>query len=242
VTPTLYWRCAGGRVFEVEPLAANRLDHHTLQRLQAIDLQIDFYRRHLAELARQPGDVLAIVAPLREQWQHELGTLVDERGALLGETLRLWGGWVAPGEDLSCRLTLRLRNSATVASVSCRVEFPPDLLEFVGARRGADSADEPPATADVGHGTLRVLVPDGSRGAPWPAGEYELGVLRFRAPAGTAAGIADLRVTDVRVVRTAPPGALGLVAPPRVVAALDGVVFVGDASPVAGGRGHAPPA
>jgi hypothetical protein len=170
----------------------------------------------LEEMDRQPPPLQAALAPLRQEYQGEIDKLTAQRVQLLGETVRFWGGKTAPGGEVPCRVSLRLRAPRRIDFVQLEVEFAGDRLEFVGTDP-PDGAAAPVPLAHVAGGRLHLAVIPPVGDGPWSADEHQLGVVRFRARPG-AAGVIDLRVKslEVREEGEAVPG----------IQALDGLVFI----------------
>jgi hypothetical protein len=217
VTPTLYWRCEDGKVFELDPLV-RELDEATAKKSVDLDAQLALYYRHLEDMAKQPADVRAALEPLRATWMQEIDALQAKRGELLGESLRLWGGSAKPGQTVDCRLTIRLRARASVGLTQVDVAYPVDRLRYVGSAAAQHSALAIPAVADRGDGTLGVVLPNVSQNQEWPPGEYAIGVLKFEVRGGVVDGLAELRLSNPQVARVGGIGKL---------ATLDGIIFIG---------------
>jgi hypothetical protein len=219
ITPTVYWRCDGGKVFEIEPTIVD-VDPEIAKQLRDLDAQLVVFYRHLDEIARQPPEMRAALQPLQLSWRQEVEGLQAKRGELLGESVRLLGGSAKPGEGLPCRLTIRLRARASIGLTEFDLTYPADRLRYTGSGAGQHSAGVKPAVADHGGGALHVVLPNASQGQDWNPGEYEVGILNFEVLAGVADGLAELRLNNLQVARG---GAA------RKIGTLDGVIFINSA-------------
>jgi CHAT domain len=203
VTPAVYWRCVGGKVFEIEP-SMRPLDPAKLSELHGIDMQLSVYREHVAKIAAQPPDVRAAVNDLRLEWIADVEQLLAQRAGLFGESLRICGTRVAAGQEARCRLSLRVGNPGPIGLIQFRLEYPGDKVIFAGSEAGAD-VDIPPATAALGDGVLLVILANASSGRPWGGQEYELGFLRFTVPPTVDPSLVDFRLTASEVIRNGQP-------------------------------------
>jgi len=199
VTPTVYWRCEGGKVFEIEP-STGPLDAATLEELSGIDAQLSVYRQHLDKITAQPADVQPLVADLRMDWIAQVEQLLALRAGLFGESLRISGTRVAAGQEVRCRLSLRVVPPGPIGQIQFRLEYPGDKAIFAGSEAGADVM-MPPATAVLGDGALHVVLANASGGQRWGGQEYELGFLRFKVPPTVAPSLADVRLSAAEVIR-----------------------------------------
>jgi hypothetical protein len=216
VTPAVYWRCEGGKVFEIEPLA-QPLDAATLQRLQGVNLQLATYRDAVEKILAQPPELRAPLDDLRRGWITEMERLLAERSNLLGDAIEIRGARAPAGQVVTCRLSLRLRTAATIDLIHFRLEYPAGDISFVDTTAGAD-APLPPAVARLDHGKLLAVLVTPSGGTPWPAGEHDLGSVRFAVPPGAPAKVIDIRLTTPHVAQDGQP--------PLAVTPADGILFV----------------
>jgi hypothetical protein len=215
VTPTVYWRCKGGKVFEIDP-SIWPLDAATLEELRGIDAQLSVYRQHLDKMAAQPAHVRALVAELWLEWIGEVEQLLARRARLFGESLRICGTRVAAGQEVRCRLSLRVGNPGPIGQIQFRLEYPGDKAIFAGSEAGADVMI-PPATAVLGDGALHVVLVNASGGQQWGGQEYELGFLRFTVPRTVAPSLADIRLRAAEVISDSQP---------LTFAPVDGLLFI----------------
>jgi hypothetical protein len=215
VTPGVYSRCQGGKVFEIEP-SIRPLNAATLEELHGIDMQLSVYREHVARIAAQPPDVRAAVDTLRLEWIAEVEQLLARRAELFGESLRICGARVTAGQEVRCRLSLRVGNPGPIGQIQFRLEYPGDEVIFTGSEAGAD-VDIPPATAPLRNGVLLVILANASSGQQWGGQEYELGLLRFTVPPTISASLLDIRLTAAEVIRNGQP---------LIFTPIDGLLFI----------------
>lgn len=221
VTPTVYWRCREGKVFDLDFLNA-KPSPETLFKLQGLESEMGIYRRFLSTIEAQAAVIRGALAPEAAEYQASIERLMAERAQLLGESVRLHGGSVETGADFECRLTLRQRKPGVIEQVRVEVSYPADKLTFVSARPGADSPGSQPFLGQNSPGRVEVIVINPSNGMEWESREFEVGLLVFRPAAGAQPGIIDLSVRIVEVRRDGENM--------FPVIPLDGIVFV-----------HAPP-
>ena len=215
ITPAVYWRCEGGKVFEIEP-SVQPLDAQTLQQLQGIDAQLAVYRDYVEKIASEPPEVRAAVDTLRLDWIAQIEQLLARRAELFGESIQIRGARAPAGHEVICRLSLRMRWPGTISVIHFRLEYPASQISFVRSEAGADVA-LPPAVAMLGDGVLHAVLVNPSAGEPWTPQEYELGFFRFLVPQGTAPSLVDIRLTAPQVIRDGQPLA---------VTPADGILFV----------------
>jgi hypothetical protein len=216
VTPTLYWRCQGGILFQIKEIS-RELDEETHKQIVDIDAQIEQLVRKIREAASQPANIRAALRPLIEQDQLKMEQLHTQRSLLLGSSLRLWGGRVKAGTVAACRLALKLQSAATIGTVKVNITFPQDKVAFIGAAAGA-AGTQPGVDAPGGGaaGALQITIQNVSGGADWPEGEHELAVLNFKVLAA---------VTDPTVTLTLGQTMIEA-APNQRFSTLHGVLFV----------------
>jgi hypothetical protein len=201
VTPTVYWRCQRGKVFEFEP-TRRTLSAAVQKELDLIDNTIRMDRRKIDEIAAQPAAIHPYLEQMRLDAQHEIDDCTARRSLLLGDTLRLLGGTAAAGQEIACSLRLRLKTRTVVGAVKLVVKLPPDgCVSFAGVAAGADAGGELPATVVVGGALPRVTAHIDLAPLAREAGEYEVGVLRFNIAAGVQRPMLDLEVPEATVVR-----------------------------------------
>jgi hypothetical protein len=202
VTPTVYWRCKNGLVFDIE-LSEGELPDDVLAKIHDIDLQLGFHRGQIEKIASKTAEERAALAGFKSDAIADIEKLVADRAELLGETIRLTWDRAAAGPNLRCRLSLRMRQAGVVESVSCTAEFPPGSLSYVGAEAG-DGLPGPPLTAAQG-GAVQVRVEPGGV-EQWPIGERDLGFLTFAPVAGAALPpVLDIALAGPNVVRDGQP-------------------------------------
>ena len=202
VTPTVYWRCKNGLVFDIE-LSEGELPDDVLAKIHDIDLQLGFHRGQIEKIASKTAEERAALAGFKSDAIADIEKLVADRAELLGETIRLTWDRAAAGPNFRCRLSLRMRQAGVVESVSCTAEFPPGTLSYVGAE-AADGLPGPPLTADRGGAVQLRVEPGGVE--QWPIGERDLGFLTFAPVAGAALPpVLDIALAGPSVVRDGQP-------------------------------------
>lgn len=220
VTPAIYWRCKGGKVFNLQALQIN-LDPHTQARLTALNMLLDKYREFLETLTNQPPQIRQHLSLDINNYRQKIAEVETERTQLMGATVQLRGGTVKPGQEIRCRIFLRLVLPSAVDSVELEIAFPSDKLSFVGEETGGNAANaaivvaQRPADPDK----IRVVVSNTSNNQEWTPEKYEIGILKFKVQAGLNPEILDLKITSFRVTRA------GNALP---IQALSGVVFIDD--------------
>jgi hypothetical protein len=197
VTPTVYWRCKDGRVFDIDPSEGD-LDDQTLARIHDLDLQLDFHRAQIVKIAGKTAEERAALEPFRQEGIGDVERLLADRAELLGETVRLTGGRFAAGAELRFRLSLRTRQAGAVSLIGCTVEYPADVLSFLEAKAGGGFPAAPLTAAQDGSVQVLVEPPDDLQ---WPVGERELAQLVFTRKQGPLPAVLDLKVTVPRVTR-----------------------------------------
>jgi hypothetical protein len=202
VTPVVYWRCKDGQVFELEAVKVEH-DEQTQTKLNEIDAILGVYMKNIAEVRSMPQEMQNAAMPLVAGWQREVEGLYEQRGRLLGDTLRLRGGPVEAGGATQCRLTLQLRTPARIGDVSVLVRYPTDKVHFGGASAGANTplGNDPMLGGDSAAGALTLLLQDVSQGGQWEPDEFELAKLDFQVQAGVSDPIVELSLVDARVQR-----------------------------------------
>jgi hypothetical protein len=198
VTPVVYWRCKNGELFAIAPMK-KAIDAQTREKLKELDSAREVYLKHIRETMGMPEEIRTAAAPLLARWQGEVDSLQQQRGELLGETLRLRGGQVKAGQAIQCRLNLRLRSAAQIGDVYVRVLYPPDTIDYKGATEGASCPGNAPLVGTPAAGQLKVMVQDASQGAQWAADEHELALLSFEVKAGVSEPILEISLADGRV-------------------------------------------
>ena len=215
VTPVVYWRCKNGQVFQIEAIKRT-LDEHTRQELAGVDIELGLRRESIAWLKSLPAEMAAFIPPKLTEIQQIIDGLLQRRGQLLGETLRLRGGSVRPGESVQCRLTVRLRTPAQVGDVRVKVRYPSDKLDFVAKSAGAQASNAP-ELIDPTPGEFSLRLPNASQGVQWEPDEFELAVLDFHLHDDVVDPVVDLQLESIQVQKNGATVAFD---------ALNGVLFV----------------
>jgi hypothetical protein len=215
VTPAVYWRAQDGRVFHVDP-ASTALDDDTLRMLQDCESQLGVYREYVERIAGQPTEAGSPLESLRLDWIAKIEELLTTRSQLFGESVRLRGGRAAAGATVTCRLSLRLRQPATVSLFQVRINYPEDKLAYAGSL-AAPGEQTPPAVALLGDGALQVVVVDPAGGQQWVTGDHEMGQLCFAVGPTVPSSVIDIRLSGVQLARNGQSSA---------IAPIDAVVFV----------------
>lgn len=215
ITPAVYSRCVDGKVFDID-LSIQNPDPQALSEIVGIDASVGALRNVLERMAPQPGDQGGRIDSLRTDWIVKINSQLARKAELLKNAVRVDGVGVAPGQEVLCRLSLRISQQGVIGPVAFRLEYPADKLAFLHSEGGADVAGPPPA-ADQGGGAILVALVAPSGGAPWQPREYELGFIRFAVVPGVAPTVLDLRVTGLQVTRDGQPVA---------ASSIDGMLFV----------------
>jgi hypothetical protein len=202
INPTVYWRCIDGVVFDLLP-TAGALSAHQQAQLKEIDNLIRDLETTLRDLAKQPPEVVALTAPLRADWIARIDELVQRRGTILGDTVRLRGGRLAADGTVQCELTLQLRTSARVGVIQTAITFDSAEFTFEGAAAGPDIQAaslvvQAPAAAGQ---PIIVNINDASSNKEWAAGEHVLAILTLRAVNAAAQPIFRIPVSAASVTR-----------------------------------------
>ena len=198
VTPVVYWRCKNSELFEIAPMK-KPIDAPTREKLKELDAALEVYLKHISETMAMPEEIREAAAPLLARWQGEVDSLQQQRGDLLGETLRLRGGQAKSGQAIQCRLNLRLRSAAQIGDVDVRVRYDPEKIDYRGANSGASCPGNAPLVGTPAAGQVKVLVQGASQGAQWAADEYELALLSFEVKAGVTDPILEVSLADGQV-------------------------------------------
>lgn len=221
VTPVVYWRCQDGKVFEVEATKRKRkLDQCTRDQLIAIDVELRIRREHIAELHAYPRELQPYCLPKIAEEQQKVDDLLQGRGQLLGEALRLIGGPAQPGVPVACRLTMRLQTPGQVGSVRVTVRYPADKVDYVGKTAGTHAASMAEVVDPVS-GQFMLRVPTASQCIQWDPQEYELAVLRFQLRPGVTDPIIDVDLDDPQVQKNGANAAFETVSAVLFVTALE---------------------
>lgn len=195
VTPTVYWNCTGVPLFDLAP---TKIDPEAEKDLANIETQINTYRGIVQMMAGRPAEEQQALAVIRQSVLAKIHDLEDQRGLIIGDSLRLWGGTVKRGDTIELKLELRLRLAAVIGNVDFKVRFAADKLTFRGAAPAPNGM--PIAIADNGAGELRVVIPNASEGAQWAPGRHDLTSLEFEIGA-TAETITSPQMAEANVQR-----------------------------------------
>lgn len=220
VTPTVYWRCKDGKVFDINTISV-KPSEEAQRKIQALESQLIIYRRFLSEMAGQPLEIRDKLTPLLTKYQDDVEALMADRAKLFGESIRLRGASVKPGAEYTGRLSLRVRLPGAIDLVKVSVTYQPDKLKYEGRDAGKDTPGNQPTIGNPAPGELEVVVLDPSKGMSWNPDEYEIGLIKFTLAAGVQPGILDVTVKVLEIRRGGHPLPF--------VQALDGVIFVEDA-------------
>jgi len=198
VAPVVYCRCTDGKVFAIAP---TRVVHDPAKDRRLADLEGSrrAYLEQIDAARHQPPAIQDALASLIAQNQAKVDALDRQRDELLGETLRLRGGTLDANREVACSLIVRLRTPAAIGTVSCRLRFPADKMEFSAAAPGAASAASVPMVGQRGPGDSTVQVQNASRGAQWAPGELELATLTFRVKDGVLDPWIEIGVLEAHV-------------------------------------------
>lgn len=216
VTPVIYWRAREGMVFDIVPVMRT-LDEQVLRDLKLIDLELEIYYKNIRYMNSQPEEVRLAIAPLLNDMQKKVDERLAQRGALLGETVRLKAGAARAGENIACQMNLRLRQPAVIGDLRVKLRYPTDKLTLVSVEPGTQTEGNPPLASDLPVGNLVVALQNASQGAPWDPDEFELAKITFQIQAGVKEPIVEIPIVEVQVEKD------GLA---QALEALNGVVFV----------------
>jgi hypothetical protein len=180
MNPAVYWRCIGGKVFNLPGIVGADLSSENQRAITQIDAQLEAYYQTIRDIAAQPPQIREAAEPLRQQYQTKVDDLLRQRGAILGETVRLHGGKAGQDGSVECILTLRLRSAAAIGDVSVALQFDSAKISLAGCTQGTDTPGNPPFLQSPSPGAHTVLIRNVSRGAHLAPGEYELARIAFR--------------------------------------------------------------
>jgi hypothetical protein len=220
VTPVVYWRCKGGKVFDINPVI-KPLDEESLIKLQKLNTAIEIWRVPLKKLTDLmqglPPDVRRLMADDVKFYQDKIVEAQKERAALMGETLQLWGGNVKAGQEVDCRVVLRLLTHRQIDSVEMTVRYNPEKVSYVSNAPGGDFAGGPLVVEQKAADTIKLTLVNPTGGRSLEPGKYEIALLRFKAAPDLRQEMTDLKVESLKVTR-------GLSALP--LKGLHGVIFI----------------
>lgn len=179
VTPIVYWRCKGGRLFEFLTVES-QLNDQQRARLLAIDAQVAEIFNEIDSLVNQPPAIRSALGGRLRLQQNRLRELNEEHGNILGTTLRLLGG--TPGEDgiVDCHLVLQLRAPARIGEVDVVVLHSLSEFLLIDTTDGQNVARGSVFARSDDNGNTRILIRRASSGGEWPKGLYRLARLRIR--------------------------------------------------------------
>jgi len=214
ITPAVYWRCKGGRVFDIDP-SLGKISDQALGKIHDLDIELGFHRAQVEKIAAKTAADRQALASFWSEEIAEVERIVVERADLYGETVRLTAGLAAPGGEIRCRITVRLRQKTTLGLVRLRVEFPVETVSFNSVEQGAEAASAP--ATNVTAGGIDIVIVDPGGGKALSAGEYEIGFLRLSVAPAAEPSVVDLKVSAAELTKS------GKTAAARGV---DGLLFV----------------
>lgn len=180
VTPTLYWRARGSRVFELLPSLS-----------PADQAQVD-------EIVRATGTIRGLLGEVRRAAVAEIpgymlfsrnmlgqvASLAAQRASLVKRALRAEWLIAKAGSTASLRLYLHASSAAPVGALDFTVAFPPETLALTAVTGEAVLPVAVTAPAPVAPLAVAPPAPDPAAGAPLvvPAGGAPLAVAAGPAP------------------------------------------------------------
>lgn len=200
VNPVLYWRSIGGKLFEWEAFSGGSLTDEQVAQLAQIDVEERVRLNLLAEVDALPPDKRIAVAPMRQGWQNRIAELAQDRGNILGDTLRLHGGRVGADGKVQCRLTLKLRRPGLIGDVKVQLAHDAAVFDAAGEVAGANVAAGS-LFVQAGNADGRVLLLQNvSSGQTLPPGEYELALITFHRQQANQESMHRLRLVNAEIV------------------------------------------
>ncbi len=204
VTPVVYWRFKNGQVFDLAD-STGYLDDGTRILITGLQAQIQVFQKLIANIKKKMPDPTTEVQQVLEstlaEYQQSADDLQQQINEALGETLRLRGGKIKPGEVIQCRLTLRLRTPAKVGNTAVRVLFPQDKLQVQATASGADTPGVLLMMAQPAPGELRLQLSNLSQGVQWDPKEFEIGLLGFQVQAGVTDPFVEIMIDRGKMER-----------------------------------------
>jgi hypothetical protein len=197
VTPVVYWRCKGGKVFEVQAIKS-KMDEESRRKRIENEITLKSYLDTIAWARNQPDEVQAALDSLVAAQQQKIEALQKEIGQLLGETLRLRGGAVSAGGTIQCSLTLRMRTPAQIGNVNARISLPSGKVSFVSAAAGAAIPGAPPFVSPSGD-QVDLLWQNISLGVQWNPDEFELAVINLKVLEATSDPFIEIDLSNAKV-------------------------------------------
>jgi hypothetical protein len=204
VNPALYWRCKEGKVFEIQDVIADMTPQRR-EELRQIENLLNMYESALHDLAQQSPEEQAAVNNLRLQWQAKIEELTAQRGAILGDSIRLRGGVANPDGTIECALTIQLRLPSTIADVRTTISHDTDDFEFVESAAGNETPLNSVFLQSQPGQPLGVLIQNASQGLTWTSGEHELLKLKYRLKQPKAKPLFRIELTSGQAVRNGGP-------------------------------------
>lgn len=197
VTPTVYWNSNGVPLFDLVPLRGPQLDPETAKKLIGIEGGLKFAGNIIQMIISKPAEERQALAQVRAQVMAQIQELEEQRGQLIGDSLRVRGETAQRGSTVELRIELRLRLAETIGMIEFTLRFDSAKVRCVGVAQAADTLLTP-AVALGPAGEIHVIVPNASNGQQWPPGQFHLGSLRFDVDA-TADAITHLRMSNANV-------------------------------------------
>jgi CHAT domain len=197
VNPTLYWRCINGQIFEILDTAGT-LTPQQQEEINTLDSLILEYEQILNDLKQQPPEIVQATAILRTRWQEKIEALMQRRGLVLGDSVRLRGGQIGANGEVECRFSLQIRSGATIGDVRATVQYDDadfEYLKCTGVPGGPD------VFTNAGAGKVEVFVQNASANNQWNAGEHQLALVKFRLKNAAAKTLFRIPLSNISAVR-----------------------------------------
>ena len=200
INPTVYWRCKEGRLFNLQPVQGD-LSQADQKKIIAIDAQLEVFEDFLNELSEKSAAEQAAVANLSAQWQIKIQELLQERGFILGSTVRLRGGLTSADDTIECVLTIQLRLPATIGDIQVSVKHDEADLEFLSNSAGNGVATNSVFLQQVLGQPMKIMIQNASQGVSWTPGERELVKLKFKVKNPANKPLLYIQLPDAQVQR-----------------------------------------
>jgi hypothetical protein len=199
VTPTVYWRCKDGRLFEFQGVESHLTND---QRNELIDLDSDeqWIMDQLDDLSRQPPEIFTALAGTAEKLRAKMVQLHEERRRILGTTLDLQGGPAEPDGSIKCALLLQLQSPSRIGDVRTSVPEETDDFLLLDYGPGQNVAEDSVFRQKRRGNKASILIKDASRGGEWSPGSCQLAWLQFRFKNPSAKPIFHVRMSDSSIV------------------------------------------
>ena len=195
ITPAVFSRCKGGRVFEFGSQGPV-LSEAARQKLGLIDWYLGAQRTQIERLRISGQATPAVLGSILPHSHAKVEELRADLALAVGEHLAVNGGTTALGQIAPCRLSLRLQAPAQIGNVRAEVRFPEDQVSFTNVTPGSHA---PGVFSQVtGGGKVELMLPDVSAGAVWPPGDYDLACLNFQVLPGAREPIIELHVEGAK--------------------------------------------